>query len=87
MTYELVVGRCVPLNDVSGVCGRCGGLLDTREQRVCTCADVLRGGERGVSESELTRVWTKYKNRLWGTDFMGPDEFRMAVNELLRGDK
>jgi hypothetical protein len=35
------------------------------------------------TEADLTRVWTKYKNRLWGTDFMGPDEFRMAVRELL----
>ena len=78
-----VVGRLVPASGGGGVCDRCGGVLDTRESGVCVCFSGVRGGESGISEGELTRVWTKYRNRLWGTDFMGPDEFRMAVKELL----
>lgn len=51
-------------------------------------AAVLCGGKpvsavAAFTEADLTRVWAKYRNRLWGTDFMGPDEFRMAVRELL----
>ena len=85
MSDELVVGRCVPAGNVGGVCSSCGGLLDTREQRLCTCLDVLRGGERGVSEGELARVYTKYRYSLWGCDYITFEGFRLAVKELLKG--
>lgn len=85
MTDELVVGRLVPASGSGGVCDRCGGLLDTRQSGLCVCLSSLRASQSRISESELARVWAKYKNRLWGTDFMGPDEFRMAVKELLKG--
>lgn len=89
MSDELVMGRCVPVGDVGGVCGRCGGLLDTREQRVCTCLDVLRAGERGagvrkqVTDSQISDVFAKY--RYGYTPFIDRDSFILAVKELLKG--
>jgi len=87
----LVVGRLVPAGNVGGVCGRCGGLLDTREQRVCTCSDVLCAGERRagngkqVTDSQISDAFAKY--RYGYTHFIDRDSFFLAVKELLRGDK
>ena len=83
--HEVVVGRLVPLSGGSGICPSCGGVLDAGKQGVCVCFSGLRSGEPRVSESELARVWSKYRHRLWGTDFMGYEDFRYAVRELLSG--
>jgi len=80
-----LVGRLVPASGGGGVCDRCGGVLDARESRLCVCFSGLRGGESRINQSELDRVFAKY--RYGPTHFMDRDSFMLAVKELLRGDK
>ena len=91
MTDELVVGRLVPASGSSGVCDRCGGVLDAGQSRLCVCFSGLRAGEPRVSESErvtdsqIHNAFMKY--RYGYTPFIDRDSFMLAVKELLRGDK
>ena len=91
MSDELVIGRLVPASGGSGVCDRCGGVLDARESGLCVCFSGLRASEPRVSESKLitdSQIHDAFiKYRYGYTPYIDRDSFMLAVKELLRGDK